>query len=443
MENEKEKLYATQFAEMLKIPTVTDSDKKLFDQLHDVMWNIAPEFAKLERANPRNSCLVIKWPGKKHDRPLVLMGHQDVVPEEEAAKWKYPPYGGVIAEGKIWGRGAIDCKSTVFASMVAANELIKEGFVPEQDIYFAYGDDEENSGGSAKAEAKYLTEQGVKPALVIDEGGGMVSKNAFAKYLRCNVGVLGVQEKGFADIKFIARSNGGHSSAPTKNTPFVRLAKFILDIENHNLFDVKVMPVVKETLADISTAVKQPALRPLIKNAKSLLPLVVKLLPDTLTSELKAMLQTTMVFTMSEGSHAPNNIPDAAWVLANLRYSPQEGHEKSIAKIKKYADKYNLEIEVLNTRDASDMADTKSAEYKFTVDMINKTYGETVMAPYLIVGGTDCRYMQDICKNALRFTPFMVSLEEMHTCHGYNERIGTDTLVGGVNFFTNVIKEYK
>lgn len=122
--------------------------------------------------------------GQKHDRPLVLMAHQDVVPEEDPKGWKYPPYSGAIEEGKIWGRGAVDCKCMVFGSMVAANELINEGFVPEQDIYFCYGDDEENSGGSAIAEAKYLSETlGVKPVLVIDEGGGMVSKEPFKNSL--------------------------------------------------------------------------------------------------------------------------------------------------------------------------------------------------------------------------------------------------------------------
>lgn len=203
--------------------------------------------------------------GQKHDRPLVLMAHQDVVPEEDPKGWKYPPYSGAIEEGKIWGRGAVDCKCMVFGSMVAANELINEGFVPEQDIYFCYGDDEENSGGSAIAEAKYLSETlGVKPVLVIDEGGGMVSKEPFKKFLVKNAGVIGVQEKGFADFKFIARSKGGHSSAPPKNTPFVRLAKFILYNEKHNIFDVKVLPILKELFKDLSKAVK-PALRPLVK----------------------------------------------------------------------------------------------------------------------------------------------------------------------------------
>lgn len=205
---------------------------------------------------------------------------------------------------------------------------------------------------------------------------------------------------------------------------------------------MKVLPILKELFKDLSKAVK-PALRPLVKNAYHILPLALKVLPDSLSSQVKAFLSTTMVFTMAEGSHASNNIPDAAWVLANLRFSPQEGHDKCMKKLEKVAKKYDIEIEVLNTRDASPCTDTKSEGYKFTVDMINKTYGDTVLAPYLIAGGTDCRYMQDICSTALRFTPFLVSLEELGACHGYNERIGVDSLAQGVDFYRNVLTNFK
>lgn len=441
MSQNKEMIYAQQFARMLQVPTRTDDDKAVFDRLHEVMRDIAPSFFALPCANPRNSALIFKWEGKKHDRPLVLMGHQDVVPEGDPDKWKYPPYSGAIAEDRIWGRGALDCKSTVFASMVAAKELIEEGFVPEQDVYFCYGDDEENSGGGAIAEAAYLKVNGIKPALVLDEGGGMVTKDAFPKYLNKSVGVFGVCEKGFADFKFYAPSRGGHSSTPPKNTPFVRLAKFVLYCEKHNIFEKKTLPLVKEMLTQISKAVK-PVLRPIVKYAYVFAPLATKAVPS-LAGQLKAFFETTMVFTMAEGAQASNNIPDAAWMLANLRYSPQEGKEKCLAKLTKIAKKFDIEIVIDNTRDASAIADTKSEEYKFACKAVNEVYGETIIAPYLITGGTDCRYMQELCPTALRFTPFLVTLEEMQRCHGYDECMPIKSLAKGVEFFRNVLTNFK
>ena len=272
-----------------------------------------------------------------------------------------------------------------------------------------------------------------------------MSKDAFdpmlAKFLTKSIGVVGICEKGFADYKFYARCNGGHSSTPPKNTPFVRLSKFVLYCEKHNVFERKVLPLVKEMLNEFSKAVK-PIFRPLVKKAYLFAPLVSKFVP-ALAPQLDAFLQTTMCFTMSEGSQASNNIPDAAYVLGNLRYAPHEGCDKCLPKLQKIAKKWNIEVVVDNTRDASPIADTKTKEYKFACDMVNKTYGETVLAPYLICGGTDCRNMQEICSTALRFTPILVSLDEMHRCHGYDECVPVDSLAKGVIFFRNIIENFK
>ncbi len=438
---DKQLYYAEQFARMLKVPTITDCDQALFDELHAVMRDIAPTFHTLPLAKPRKNAMIFKWEGKRHDRPLVLMGHQDVVPEGDVDKWKYPPYGGVIAEDRVWGRGAFDCKSTVFASMVAADELLKEGFVPEQDVYFCFGDDEENNGGGAKAEAKWLTDNNVVPALVLDEGGEIITKDAMPKFLDKSVAVIGVCEKGFADFKFYARSNGGHSSTPSKNSPFVRLAKFILYCEKHNVFERKATPLVKEMMLAFSKAVK-PTLAPFVKYGYKFISLVEKRDKD-LAAQLNAFLQTTMVFTMSKGADASNNIPDSAWVLANVRYSPQEGKDKVLPKLEKLANKWNIDVELVNTRDASPIVDTKSEEYQHVAKTINKLFGETVVAPYLVCGGTDCRNMQEICPTALRFSPFLLSMDEIHRCHAYDECMPIASLEKGVDFFKALIQDWK
>lgn len=443
---EKKQIYAEQFARMLQVPTVTDVGDEEFAKLHAIMQEIAPTFyEKTTLIKPRKNALIFKWEGKKHDRPLVLMGHQDVVPEGDVDKWKYPPYSGTIAEDRIWGRGAIDCKCMVYGSMVAANELLEEGFVPEQDIYFCYGDDEENHGGGAAAEADWFIANNIKPVLVLDEGGGMMSIDSMdpmlGKFLCKSVGVIGVCEKGFADIRFYARCKGGHSSTPPKNTPFVRLSKFVLYCEKHNIFERKTLPLVKEMLAQFSKAVK-PILRPIVKKAYIFAPIAGKFVPS-LAPQLDAFFQTTMCFTMAKGADASNNIPDAAYVLANLRYSPQEGVDKVMPKLKKIAKKWDIDVEIDNTRDASVIADTKSAEYQYAVSAINKTYGETILAPYLICGGTDCREMQRVCPTALRFSPVLVSMDEMGRCHGYDECLPVDSLAKEVVFFRNMIEDWK
>ena len=438
--DERKMQYARMFAEMLKVPTVTNVDKSVFDRLHAVMADIAPRFAALPTAYPRNSAMVVKWQGKAHDRPLVIMAHQDVVPEGEPDKWKYPPYGGVIAEDRIWGRGALDCKSHVFASMMAAEQLMSQGYIPNQDVYFCYGDDEETSGGGAAAEAAYLRENGVTPAMVIDEGGGMILQSALPKFLSQSVGVIGVSERGQANYKFTAPSRGGHSSMPPKNSPFVRLARLVVYCEDHRIFKRQATPVLKQTLRQAAKAFK-PVLRPVVRIAHRFIPLVTALAPK-LSGQINAFVQSNMVFTMAQGAKVGNNIPDNAYMVANVRYSHQEGKDKVLPKLQKIADKFKVQVEVLDSRDASPIADIHSAEYAMAVAAVNKTFGPTVLAPYVMPGGTDCRYLQDLCPTALRFSPFLVSLDEMNRQHGYDECMPIDALYLGVEFYGNLIKDF-
>ena len=255
------------------------------------------------------------------------------------------------------------------------------------------------------------------------------------------MGVIGVSERGHANIKCTAPSRGGHSSTPPKNTPFVRLARFVLYCENHRIFKRKVSPLLKQTLHDAAPAFK-PILRPIIRHAYLFLPLVSALVPGV-SGQINAFLQTTMVFTMAQGAKVGNNIPDNAYMVANVRYSHHEGRDKVMAKLSKIAAKYNIQLEVMDSREASPIADTHSPEYAFACATINETFGDTVLAPFLTTGGTDCRYMQELCANGLRFSPFLVTLEEMNRQHGYDECMPIEALYLAVQFYRNLVADFE
>ena len=228
---------------------------------------------------------------------------------------------------------------------------------------------------------------------------------------------------------------------PPKNTPFVRLSRMVLYCEKHNIFQRKTLPILKETLRQASQAVK-PILRPLVRRAYWFIPLAVALMPS-LSATLNAFTQSNMVFTMAKGADAGNNIPDSAYLIANVRFSHQEGHEKVLEKLQKIGKKYNIEVSFLSGRDASPIADTTSPEYAYAVATVNKTFGETVIAPYVMPGGTDCYDMQALCPTALRYSPFLVSLDEMNRQHGYDECMPIDALYLGVRFYSNLIADFR
>lgn len=170
--------YVNSFVKLIQCPTVTNSGHEYFDAFHKVLDEEFPHVtATCQKIQVGGDALLYKWKGKSSDKPLVLMAHQDVVPVVES-DWHYPPYGGQIVDGKVYGRGAMDCKNTLFSTIQACDELIAEGFVPEQDVYLSYSDNEETSGPGASMARDWFKSQGITPFLVIDEGGAIMRKGA-------------------------------------------------------------------------------------------------------------------------------------------------------------------------------------------------------------------------------------------------------------------------
>jgi len=340
--------YVDSFRRLIQCPTVTESGHEYFEAFHKVLDEEFPHVAATcEKIELGRDVLLYKWTGKDSALPVVLMAHQDVVPAV-GGDWKYDPFSATVEDGKVYGRGAMDCKNTLFGTIQAVDELIEEGFVPEQDVYLSYSDCEETSGPGVELARDWFKAQGIKPCIVIDEGGAIIRK--FMKNMTKDACMVGILEKGYADVKFIARGKGGHSSQPPKNTPIARLGGFINYCEKHTIFKSKMSAPSKAMIKGLGDVMTQP-----LKGLAKLFGgscLLAKLAPKIVPSYGMAMYQTTMVFTMMQGATAPNVIPQEAWVNANLRFSPNDTSEKCFKKLRKIAKKFDLDMEVTKSREA-------------------------------------------------------------------------------------------
>jgi carboxypeptidase PM20D1 len=333
----------------------------------------------------------------------------------------------------------MDCKNTLFITINAVEELLKEGFVPENDVYLSYSDCEENSGMGAPYAVEWFKEHDVHPVVAVDEGGAII-ENAFPG-MKMPFAMVGILEKGYADVKFTAHGKGGHSSAPPNKTPIARLAAFVNYCETHVLFKRRMSDAALQMLKGVSTGLGG-ALRFLTKHAKGFSPLIVKALP-AITPFGKALLGTTLTFTMAEGSQAPNVIPQSASVVANLRFGPGDKSEDCIAKLSTIASKYDIEVEVLTAREHSATVDINSPEYKHFVDTMREQFPEIGISPYLMFGGTDCRHMQKIVPCAIRCTPCRLNPQQLASMHASDENIDVQSLIDGTEFFKKFIKNFK
>lgn len=318
----------------------------------------------------------------------------------------------------------------------AVEQLLEAGFEPEQDIYLSSSCTEEWSGDGCPKLVAELEKRGVRPFLVIDEGGAIITDPIGG--IKGNFAMVGLFEKGQADVVFTAHSTGGHASAPGKNTPVDRLAAFVCDVKKSPEFKVEFEPEVKHMFEHLAPYAPL-GMRVLFSNLWLFGPLMKKVMP-MLSPQAEAMLKTTVAFTMMEGSTAYNVIPEKATVAANIRYIPHQPEKATLELLKKLADKHGLDMEVVMTSDHTTPAKIDGDAYRLVCDTINKTFPGLPVSPYVVTGGTDAKCYQKICDSCLRFAPVVYGPEQMKGMHGINENIEESALPAAVEFYKNLIR---
>ncbi len=441
-EDEKESLrLAEKLSTMIKYDTTSHANIHEVDKFlgfHKVLEELFPLVHRNLEKTEIDGNLLFYWKGKSSEKPILLMSHQDVVPAE--GEWKHEPFSGDIADGKVWGRGAADTKCTVMAFFEAVEELLKEGYTPPVDVYLASSCTEEWAGDGAPTIVNELKRRGVELFLVCDEGGCIITDPIGG--VNGNFAMVGVFEKGKADVKFTAHSTGGHASAPTKNTPIARLASFVDDVEKHSPFKKKLMPEVSAMFTTLAPYASSFGMRLLLGNIWLFKPLIVAVLP-AVSAQAGAMLRTTIAFTTQSGSDAYNVIPQEATLGANMRFIPHQGEKESLEIIENLAKKHGLDTEIIHSNDYTDPVDINGEAFKLVENVIGETFPGLASSPYVMTGATDAQFYQPICKNCIRFAPVIYGPDQMKGMHGVNECIEYNCLPGAVRFYKNLIKAQK
>ena len=431
--------YGRRLSKLIQKETVSargDTDRTKFYDFHKELEALFPKVHQTCEKHEFDGSLLFKWKGKGNHEPILLMSHQDVV--EAKGDWKHEPFSGDIDEkGCVWGRGTVDTKGSLFCIFSALEELIWEGYEPECDVYIASSCTEEISGEGAPLIAKYLTDQGVQLALLLDEGGMIVEEPVGG--VKGIYGMVGVVEKGYGDVKFVAKSNGGHASAPGKNTPLVRLGKFMAEIDKNNPFTAKLTPTVREMFRRMTPNMTL-GMRVIFANLWLFEGLLLKLLP-VISPAAAAMTRTTIAFTTAKGANGLNVLPQEAYVTANMRFIHHQPNKESIALLGEIAKKYQIETEALYNDEPCPIVDYKSDAFHLIEDVAAEIYPGVGICPYTMTGGTDAKFYKEICQNAMRFAPIYIDAQQYSSIHGINENIYQGALTKAVDFYKAIIKK--
>ena len=434
---ERAEAYARKLSAMVRCDTVSvpdENQREKFLAFHRVLEELFPLVHGTLEKTEIDGSLLFYWKGERSDRPLVLMSHQDVVPAE--GEWLHDPFSGDIADGKVWGRGASDTKCSVMAFFQAAEELLAAGYIPPQDVYLSSSCTEEWGGDGCPKIVAELERRGVRPWLVCDEGGGIITDPIGG--IHGNFAMVGVFEKGKADVRFSACSEGGHASAPPAHSPVARLAAFVNEMETKPVFRRKMPKEVAAMFETLAPYASFP-LKLVFSNLWLFRPVLLKVLP-MISAQAGAMIRTTVAFTMMSGSDACNVMPQKATVSANMRFIPHQGMEESLAIIREKAQKHRLEMEVLSANDYTEPVDIEGEAFRTVQQVIAQTFPGCAGSPYVMTGATDSRFYQKICPNVVRFAPVIYGPEQMKGMHGLNENIEYNCLPGAVDFYRNLIE---
>lgn len=394
---------------------------------------LAEEFPNLFRAaecEVIGGALLLRLRGEELGKlPFLFMNHHDVV--EAPGEWTHPPFAGEVADGRIWGRGVLDTKGGLFAMLQAAEELVADGISLPRDIYFFSSCNEETTGAAADAASSLLAARGLRFAFVLDEGGMILDEPIGGA--KGNFAMVGVGEKGFTNLKFTARSQGGHASTPGKGTPLVRLGQFMAEVEKHNPFRIEISPTVCEMFSRLGSSMSG-GLGFVLSHPRMFAPILKKAIPSV-SATAGAMLRTTLAFTVASGSQGANVLPREAYVIANMRYSHHEGKEASIAAISRIAEKFGIETEVIQDGFESSLTDWHSKGFAAVEDAVRAVFPDVMTVPYVMAAASDCRFMGRVSDCCLRFVPFKITNEQMASVHGVDENLDISALTPAVDFY--------
>ena len=439
--------YSKNLSDAIKIKTISNVDESkvdwaAFDELHALFEERYPLIHKtLKKEVVGKASLLYTWEGKNPDLdPIALLGHQDVVPVSAGTEqdWEHEPFSGDVADGYIWGRGAVDMKNHVVGVLEAVETLLEDGFVPERTVLLCFGHNEEvvaSPDNGAKKISALLESRGVRLDSVLDEGGAILPIKV-PGIIDKNLAGIGIAEKGYCDYRISLTAKGGHSSTPPNHTALGKMADVIKDIEN-NQFKSEITSIVDGLLDKVGRNTSFLA-RNVLCNAKYLKP-VLKVVMSNIP-QAASFVRTTTAVTMAEGSPQANVLPQKASVAVNFRVMPG----MTIADVKTHLQKViknkNVEIELIGGQEPSNISPTDSRAFKAIEEICFRMNNKNVAAPYLVMGGTDARNYQNICDNVYRYSPFMLDPKLLGTMHGTNERIEIASFEDGLAFFKRYIK---
>jgi carboxypeptidase PM20D1 len=436
---------AMHLGEAIRFRTVSlveeTDDRAQFEQFHAWMQQRYPAFhAVARREIVGELSLLYTWQGSDAAQPpILLLAHQDVVPapDDTRQQWRVDPFGGVIRDDAVWGRGAIDDKGSLVALLEAAEYLASNGRQPTRTIMFAFGHDEELGGDNGAVRmARKLADRGVRAWFVLDEGLAALDRHPLTGG---PAAMIGISERGSGTLRIRAVGQPGHSSMPPPDTA--------VSLVSESVGRIHAMPIEQRLEGGPALGMMRalaPELSLTNRMAVSNEWLFAPMLRERLEGNpaARALLGTTLAPTMIQGGVRPNVLPGEATAMINFRIHPRDSAVDLLrAARQQVADMEGVTVEwAEEPRDASGISSTTSTSYALIAALSREMLPDAPVAPGLVLAGTDSRHYADVAENIYRFQPILLTAEDLEMPHGLNERLSVANFERMIRFYVGLME---
>lgn len=410
-----------------------------FARLHDLIDQSFPLVTQqLKKEVISDHSLLYTWQGSDQSLPpVLLMAHMDVVPVEAGteADWTHEAYSGAIADGAIWGRGTLDDKVSVFGILEAAETLLATGFSPKRTLYFGFGHDEEIGGenGAAKI-AQLFAERDIKLSFTVDEG--MVVVQGVFPGIDDPIAFIALAEKGYLTVTLTAETTGGHSSIPPKTTAIGKIARAVNRLEE-NRFPAALQSPASD-MFDALAPYMPLSLKAVVSNRWLFDPILLSELEKG--GATNAMIRTTTAATIIDGGSKDNILPTIAAATLNFRLLPGTTIEEAVDRIKHVIDDPDVTVEVAQGNNPSRISSKQGEGYVAIEKTIREVLPDVLVAPGLMLAGSDSKHYEDVAENSYRFIPMRFGPDDIARVHGTDERIMIENYGEIIRFYHRLMQ---
>ncbi len=431
--------YAGRLARMISCPTVSKPelrDEAPFRALRDVVRELFPLLHERAVLRLFDSGAWLYELAGSGSGAVLLMSHHDVVEADDT--WTVDPFAGVVREGRLYGRGAVDTKTPLFAEMEAIEELLAEGFRPAATVFLASSDSEEIYGAGFPKIVDWFEQNRVNLDLVLDEGGAILDPPLPGVRRRC--ALLAMHEKGRHAFTLAARDEAGHTGlSPRRRGAMARVCALVARLSEKPPFSRALPPMVAAMFRSLSAEMPL-VLRLLFGHPGLFGPLIARLLPR-FGAQAAEMAGTTLTLRGVCGGKAAGD-PHSCTADILLRSTDPESYARDLARLEALAARYGVALKPGEMQEDYAPSRLDAPAYGLVARCMSAVFPEVAVAPFLLHAGTDARHITRLCDAVVRFAPIAISGEQLASVHGKDENIDVDALPPAVSFYKTLLRAF-